>query len=120
MYEITVEETFDAAHCLPDYEGNCSRLHGHTYRVMARFRYPSLGDSGMAIDFRKAKSALHAATSHMDHQYINELPAFSGQTPTAEHIARFVYDCIRAEYPQVHSVSVWETPTSCATYYEEV
>lgn len=120
MYEITVENTFDAAHCLPDYEGNCSQLHGHTYRVMARFRYSSLEESGMAIDFRRAKDALGRATDYMDHKYINELPAFSDQTPTAEHIARFVFDRIRAEYPQIHSVSVWETPTSCATYYEEV
>ncbi len=119
MYEITIEETFDAAHCLRNYEGSCQRLHGHTYKAMARFRFDSLDQSGMAMDFRKAKQSLRAAAHYMDHQYINDLPEFSVQNPTAENIARFIYERIRLEHPQVHSVSVWETPTSCATYYEQ-
>jgi 6-pyruvoyltetrahydropterin/6-carboxytetrahydropterin synthase len=119
MYEIAVEETFDAAHCLPDHEGNCRRLHGHTYRIQARFRFASVEESGMAIDFRDAKAALRAVLAHLDHQYLNDLPMFAGVTPTAENIAKLIFDRIGGKHASVHSVSVWETPTSCATYYRE-
>ena len=116
MYEIAVEETFDAAHCLPDDKGDCRRLHGHTYRVRARFRFASIEESGMAIDFREAKVALRAALSDLDHQYLNDLPAFSKTVPTAENLARHIFERVGADRPSMHSVSVWETPTSCATY----
>jgi 6-pyruvoyltetrahydropterin/6-carboxytetrahydropterin synthase len=117
MYEITVESSFDAAHRLPDDAGNCRRLHGHTYRVQARFRSSTLRQDGMALDFRRAKDALRAALDHLDHQYINELPEFSAQPPTAENIARIVFERVEAAELPVHSVSVWETPTSCAAYF---
>ena len=58
MYEIAVEDTFDAAHCLRDYDGTCSRLHGHTYKVRAAFRFNALEDTGLAFDFKKAKVVL--------------------------------------------------------------
>lgn len=119
MYEIAIEDTFDAAHCLRDYEGSCKRLHGHTYRVRAAFRFQSLENSGLAFDFRQAKKLLKATLAYLDHQYINELREFSIQNPTAENIAKFVFDRIKADNPRIYSVSVWETPTSCATYYEE-
>jgi 6-pyruvoyltetrahydropterin/6-carboxytetrahydropterin synthase len=118
MYEIAIEDTFDAAHCLRDYEGACSRLHGHTYKVRAAFRFDSLEPSGLAFDFRKAKQALRAVIDYLDHQYINELPEFSIRNPTAEAIAKLVFDRLRESIPPVYSVSVWETPTSCATYFE--
>ena len=119
MYEIAIEDTFDSAHCLPGYNGSCSRLHGHTYKVKVCFRFSSVEQSGMAIDFRLAKETLKSAIDYMDHRYINELPEFSTQNPTAENIAKFLFDCIKSKISQTFSVSVWETPTSCATYYEE-
>lgn len=119
MYEITIEDSFDAAHCIPNYPGNCSRLHGHTYKVQVCLRVKTLDSLGMAIDFRKAKEILEAALNYMDHHYINELPEFSDQNPTAENIARFIYDRVRAQAGSIYSVSVWETPSSCATYYRE-
>src|SRR5665647_1337745 len=111
-YEITVENTFDAAHCIRGYKGSCERLHGHTYRVRACFKYQTLDETGMAIDFRLAKSALNSALDYMDHQYINDLPEFSEQNPTAENVAKFVYDHIKKNEAGILKVSVWETPTS--------
>ena len=118
MYEIAIEDSFDAAHCLRDYEGACSRLHGHTYRVRAAFRFASLADSGLAFDFRKAKAVLSAVLDYLDHEYINDLPEFSVQNPSAEAIAKLVFDRVKQSVPQTYCVSVWETPTSCATYFE--
>lgn len=119
MYEISVEETFDAAHCLPNHEGPCCRLHGHTYRVKARFRFESLQESGMAIDFREAKTALRDVLSELDHQYLNDLPVFGDACPTAENIAKSIFDSIASKHASLCSISVWETPTSCVTYYRD-
>ncbi len=118
MYEISVEDTFDAAHCLREYEGSCRQLHGHTYRVCAAFRYNDVEKTGMAFDFKLAKKELRTALDYLDHKYINELPEFSVKNPTAENIAKFVYDRIKKSISHLHHVSVWETPTSCATYFE--
>ena len=119
MYEIAIEDTFDAAHCLRDYDGACSRLHGHTYHVRAAFRFKSLDDSGLALDFRQAKTVLKSALESLDHQYINDLPEFSKQNPTAEAIAKLIFDRIKSKVRQIHCVSVRETPTSCASYFED-
>lgn len=118
MYEIAVEDTFDAAHCLRDYDGTCRHLHGHTYKVRAAFRFSSLETTGLAFDFRKAKGLLREVIDYLDHQYINDLPEFSIQNPSAEAIAKFVFDRMKASVAEICCVSVWETPTSCATYYE--
>ena len=119
MYEISIEGTFDAAHCLSGYSGDCRRLHGHTYRVLASFRFRDVNESGMALDFRQAKTSLRRVLEYLDHRYINELPEFSDHSPTAENLAKFVFDRLRVEYDSIYSVSVWETATSCATYRNE-
>lgn len=118
MYEIAIEDTFDAAHCLRDYEGTCSRLHGHTYKVRAAFRFDTLADSGLAFDFRQAKQVLRTVLDYLDHTYINELPEFSILNPSAEAVAKLIFDRLKESVPQVYTVGVWETPTSCATYSE--
>lgn len=119
MFEIMIETTFDAAHCLRGYDGCCQRLHGHTYKVQARFRARALQESGIALDFKNAKKLISDATEYLDHQYINDLPEFLDDNPTAENIAKFIYERVQSECSLIHSVSIWETPTSCATYYED-
>lgn len=120
MFEICVEDSFDAAHRLREYTGACKNLHGHTYRVTARFRLSQLDETGMALDFRKVKGSLRSVLDYLDHKYINELPEFEAQNPTAENIARFIYERLKSKEPYLYSISVWETSTSCATYFEDV
>ncbi len=119
MYEITVEDTFDAAHCIRGYSGNCSNLHGHTYRVAVVFRLRELDDNGIALDFRKAKAALRAILAGFDHKYLNDLPEFAQINPTAENLARVVFGSVKAQMPELYRVQVWETPTSSVSYTED-
>ena len=119
MYELSIEDTFDAAHRIPDYHGNCRNVHGHTYKVAAVFRFKELGECDMAIDFKIVKSILKTVLEYFDHKYINELPEFKILNPTAENLAAFIYNKIKLEIKQISSVSIWETPTSCAKYYED-
>ena len=55
---------------------------------------------------------------NLDHRYINELPQFLDQNATAENIAKYIFDYIKTGEIGIYRVSVWETPTSCATYFE--
>lgn len=119
MYEISVEDSFDAAHCLRGYSGNCSNLHGHTYRVAVVFRLSKLSEDGLALDFRKAKSTLRTVLAELDHKYLNDLPEFAKDNPSAENLARMVFGKVKEEVPELYRVQVWETPTSSVSYTED-
>lgn len=120
MFEILVEEKFDAAHCLRGYPGNCERLHGHTYKVQALLHVKELGEIGMAIDFRSARGALKDIVGYLDHTHINELPEFTITNPTAENLARYIYGKMKEKFAsQLYKVTVWETESAAAAYWEE-
>lgn len=119
MYELTVESQFDSAHNLRNYEGPCESLHGHTYKIQASYKGPRLTEVGLLIDFKQIKTALNDVVSYLDHCYLNELPEFQEKNPTAENIAETIFSKLRAKLgPGISKVTVWETPTSSASYYE--
>lgn len=119
MYELTVEAQFDSAHCLRGYEGACENLHGHTYRVMVFYCGSELDHLGMLVDFKRLKKELGEIISYLDHQHLNDLQEFREQNPTAENLARFVFQEMNKRLGGgVGKVTVWETPTSAASYWE--
>ncbi len=119
MYELTVESQFDSAHNLRCYEGPCEALHGHTYRVQVFYHGDQLDERGILVDFKRLKAALGEVVAYLDHRYLNELPEFQEQNPTAENISRIVFQKMRGLVDTgIVKVSVWETPTSCASYWE--
>ena len=119
MYEIKVKSSFSAAHNLKNYKGKCERLHGHNWNVEAMFAYRSLGDDGIAVDFREAKRLLKNATEELDHSYLNEVKPLKKINPTSENIAKFIYDRIKKRNKNLKSVSVWENENSSAAYTED-
>lgn len=120
MFEILVLDTFDAAHCIRGYQGSCERVHGHTYKVELRLRKADLDSQGLSIDFKLVKSHLREVTSYLDHNFINELPEFKVDNASAENIAKFIYNRLKEPFGKlIHSVTVWETPTSAVSYWEE-
>ena len=122
MYEILIKSDFSGAHNLRGYKGKCEKLHGHNWKIEARFNSDLLNDIGMAVDFKLLKSKLKNVLKKMDHAYLNKLSAFKKKNPSAENIARYIYTGLKKSMRQkglsIKSVSVWESDTSCATYYE--
>ena len=122
MYEILIKSDFSGAHNLRGYKGKCEKLHGHNWKVEARFKSDSLDDIGIAVDFKVLKSKLKVVLKKLDHAYLNKLDAFKRKNPSAENIARYVYVALKKSICKkgqaIKSVSVWESDTSCATYYE--
>jgi 6-pyruvoyltetrahydropterin/6-carboxytetrahydropterin synthase len=124
MYTICVRAHYDSAHFIRDYKGKCERLHGHRYEVEAALGFESVGAGGIAYDFTDAKRILREIADEMDHQNLNELPAFSGVETSAENQARYVFDTLKARLGEVREnllyVRVWETPNQWAQYSERL
>jgi len=123
MYELMVRDHFDAAHSLRDYEGRCASLHGHTWRVDVTFLGEKTDELGMSSDFQLLKKYVREAIAPLEHAHLNEVAPFDKTNPTAENIADFIYgrvkEQIRSLPLKVDRVRVWESETSCVTYWED-
>ena len=128
MYEVRVTADFAAAHFLRNYHGKCENLHGHNYKVYAHVRGTELDAGGMLIDFSVLKEALRAVIATLDHTNLNDI-AFFDQNPSAERIARYIYEGMVSRLSEkhidvtgknggakLHAVDVFETETSRARY----
>ena len=100
MYEVRVTADFAAAHFLRDYHGKCENLHGHNYKVYAHVAGSELDAGGMLLDFSVLKSALKKVCALLDHTNLNDNPYFD-QNPSAERIARFIYEKLVEELPEL-------------------
>ncbi|MEW6181965.1 MAG: 6-carboxytetrahydropterin synthase QueD [Bacillota bacterium] len=122
MYELTVETSFAAAHCLEGHDSPCGRLHGHNWTVAVTVAGKELNSSGMLLDFTILKQLARDAVAVFDHRYLNETPPFSaGRQPTAENIARSILEAVVAglsAYPnvKVKEVKVAESPGAWVVY----
>jgi 6-pyruvoyltetrahydropterin/6-carboxytetrahydropterin synthase len=122
MYEASVEETFAAAHNLRGYRGRCENLHGHNYKVRVTLAGKELDPTGLLFDFVELKQVIQSVIRGLDHRYLNELAPFDKLNPSAENIARYIYDEAVRQLPEspngaeIAAVTVWETETASATY----
>jgi len=115
MFEISVEAQFSAAHYLRAYKGKCENMHGHNWKVQVTCTSSELNTQGMVMDFSGLKKSLNKILMQLDHKVLNDVVYFKKANPTSENIAKFIYDKLNYK---LLKVSVWETDTSCAAYYE--
>lgn len=123
MYEIEVRSAFEAAHFIDGYAGKCARLHGHNWEVVAVVRGEELDKLGMLIDFKILKSELKKVLDTFDHRFLNELETFAEENPTAENLAKKIFQRLTvskifSNSTKLYAVKVCESPNSCVTYYE--
>ncbi|MCS6954219.1 MAG: 6-carboxytetrahydropterin synthase QueD [Bryobacterales bacterium] len=124
MFEISVEESFAAAHALRGYRGKCENLHGHNYKVQVTLQGEALDRTGLLVDFAEVKKILHDIIERLDHRNLNEIAPFDRVNPSAENIARYFYEELSRrlaetarEVPvRVACVRIWETETATASY----
>ena len=125
MYEVSVDETFAAAHNLRNYRGKCENLHGHNYKVRITLAGQELDSTGLLYDFVQLKKAIQEVIRSLDHTYLNERPPFDVLNPSAENIARYFYDQTSSQLSgmtdgrvRVKDCTIWESDTTTATYSE--
>jgi 6-pyruvoyltetrahydropterin/6-carboxytetrahydropterin synthase len=120
MYELFVEEHFDAAHYLRDYRGKCEKLHGHRFKVIVRLEASTLGEAGLAYDFAQLKRHLREILAQFDHSCLNDLLPFDKIEPSCENIAATIYAELQPRFMQslvkLACTEVWESPTSGVAY----
>jgi 6-pyruvoyltetrahydropterin/6-carboxytetrahydropterin synthase len=122
MYEVSVDETFAAAHNLRGYKGKCENLHGHNYKVRVTLAGKEVDSVGLLYDFVHLKQVIQSVIRSLDHKYLNELSPFDVLNPSAENIARYIYDQTAKQLHQapngagVSSITVWESEVTAATY----
>ena len=143
MFILKSETSFDASHYLSGYEGKCSNIHGHRYRLVIKVKGNELKESGsnraMVEDFSYIKSTLKEIHDLFDHKLIiednsisKELISFFNNTaqkfeyvlvpyrPTAEEMARDIFNKIKSKGIKICEVELFETPTNSCIYCEEV
>ncbi len=125
MYEVTVEDTFAAGHYLRNYRGKCENPHGHNYKVRVTLEGQDLDKAGLLLDFKDLKDVMKHVIDRLDHQMINDIAPFTVLTPSAENLAKYFYDQTNAKLKvttngrvHVRDVTVYETDTTTATYFE--
>lgn len=123
MYEIKIITQFSAAHRLENFEGKCEALHGHNWKVEVFLVGDRLDAAGLLMDFGQVKDHTRELLEEIDHKYLNELPAFREQNPSSENLARYVFErlaaAINRDGVRVSRVSVWESDSACASYYQD-
>jgi 6-pyruvoyltetrahydropterin/6-carboxytetrahydropterin synthase len=123
MYELKVVTQFAAAHRLENFYGKCEALHGHNWKVEVLVVGEQLDEAGLLLDFGVLKARTNALIEEIDHKYLNELEAFRGQNPSSENLARHLFEqltaALRQDGVRISRVNVWESDTSCASYYQD-
>jgi len=112
-WTIRVKRKFNAAHFLTDYHGSPEPLHGHTWEVEVYIDAYELDRGGMGVDFVEIDRRLEEILP--DYKLLNEVFDFS---PSAENVAKWLYEALKKKYPTLKKVVVWETERCGAEYYE--
>jgi 6-pyruvoyltetrahydropterin/6-carboxytetrahydropterin synthase len=122
-YELQIETSFAAAHNLLNYCGQCEKLHGHNWKVEVKVRGSKLDKSGMLLDFKILKNHTETIMESLDHCYLNEHPAFAGQSPSSELIARYIFTelekMLSDQHISVYKVTAWESDRAAAAYMRD-
>ncbi|MCO6439134.1 MAG: 6-carboxytetrahydropterin synthase [Phycisphaerae bacterium] len=118
MYTVIIESTFCAIHRVRMPDGTLEPPHGHDFRVRAYLSGEMLDENDMVVDFHAAQVAMHEILAPLQHTDLNEHPAFASGYPTAERIARHVFDAlVAAGFRGVTRVELTEAP-GCVAVYE--
>ena len=132
MYSVTKRIEFCYGHRLMDYNGVCRHPHGHNAVVEIEIDADSLDGRNMVVDFSDIKRIVKGwIDQELDHKMILRQRRSAGRrrcrrmgepmyllesNPTVERIAQLIFDKSREQGLPVSRVTVWETPTSWATY----
>ena len=125
MFQVCVQEHFDAAHFIRNYNGKCANLHGHRWNVVVCIEGTQLDHLGMLIDFSEVKKIIREELKLLDHSLLNDLSSFGpeGVNPTAEHLAQFLYvefkkNLVLSE-KRLAWVKIFESPDAWAIFKED-
>ena len=136
---------WDMGHRVMNHRSVCKGLHGHRYKAEICVEGDIVSESGaseegMVVDFADIKKIANSfIQERLDHAFMvwekdTELldffqkseghkPVIVSFTSTAENVAAYIFNELDGQFNdafgtglRLHSVKLWETPTSCAIY----
>lgn len=131
MFRVTREILFCYGHRLLNYDGKCRHLHGHNGRAVISLEADHLDALGMVMDFTAIKQVVstwidetldHRMLLHRNDPVLPHLrslgePVYVMEVnPTAENIARLIFEFTAAQGFPVVEVQLWETEHCYASY----
>lgn len=131
MFTVSREVEFCYGHRLPNYPGKCCHLHGHNGRAIIVFSAENLDATGMVVDFTEIKRVVSGwIDENLDHRMILQrddpaVPALqelgeplylTDDIPTAENIAKLIFDVALGSGLPISEVRLFETPRCSAVY----
>jgi 6-pyruvoyltetrahydropterin/6-carboxytetrahydropterin synthase len=131
MFRVSREIDFCYGHRLLNYDGKCKYLHGHNGRAIITIESAELDERGMVLDFSEIKNVVSTwIDQKLDHrmllyktdpavpmlQQMGEPLFLMDENPTAENIARLIYDFTASRGFPIVECQLWETPRCFATY----
>jgi len=131
MFRVSREIDFCYGHRLLNYDGKCKYLHGHNGRAIITIESATLDDRGMVLDFSDIKNVVSTwIDEKLDHrmllqktdpavpllQKMGEPLFLMNENPTAENIARLIFDFTASRGFPIVECQLWETPRCFATY----
>ena len=133
MYKVSKEIHFCYGHRLLDYNGKCAHPHGHNGKAAIELESAKLDSRGMVFDFGDVKEIVQKwVDEKLDHLMIlkkedplvktlkemKEPYFLMDDNPTAENLAKLIYQFAKSKKLPVKSVTFWESVSSSATYHE--
>ncbi|MBT4013119.1 MAG: 6-carboxytetrahydropterin synthase [Planctomycetaceae bacterium] len=133
MFSVTREIDFCYGHRLLNYDGKCKHLHGHNGRAVITIAAETLDQRGMVVDFKDVKMVVarwiddnldHRMILHRDDPVVETLQGMQeplylvDENPTAENIAKIIYEVGKSHGFPIVKAELWETPHCFATYRE--
>lgn len=115
MYTIRKEFSCSCSHVLNRLpkEHPCARLHGHNYVITVELKSSNLNTTGFVEDYRQLDDIKKWIDDTMDHRHLNDVFTFN---PTAENMARFIFEYFQKTHPALSAVEISETPKTTARY----
>ena len=117
LLKLHTEVAIDSCHQLRGYDGNCCRIHGHTWfiEVWIQGDHTLCDKVGILFDFGNVK----ALKEKYDHFKLNDIPPFDEINPTAENISRHIYHELKSAKPVLNfKIRVYETKVGKETWCE--
>ena len=131
MFRVSRQIDFCYGHRLLDYAGKCRHLHGHNGRAIITIETSGLDSRGMVLDFSEIKRVVSGwVDENLDHRMVlfrkdpvvpvlvemGEPLYLMDVNPTAENIAKLIFDFAAGQGFPMAEVILWETPNCYAAY----
>lgn len=119
MFTISVETHFWASHQLVLSDDSKEPVHYHNWLVTAEVGSDRLNDMAVVMDFHKLKQMVDNIAAEFDNKALNEIGCFRQNNPSAENVAKYIYDKLRMELPEsveLRNVKVVEQ-TGCSAKF---